>query len=511
MHMLTFWGHNCFSYESKKSIFITDPWFSTDGGFLGTWHQYPDNSHLALRLIDKVKQSDKNVYIYVSHEHSDHFDREFLAMLPKGINYILPKFSDNFLFREISSEIAVGCSVIQLSNAQTLNIDSHTKATIYISEVGINRDSAIAIDIDGDVFFNQNDCKIFDLISNLEFKIKYYSCQFSGANYHPCCYTYSDEKMKRISIDKVESKLHTLCQTLKTLQPEFYLPSAGPAIFPFLPDNHPARSIDSTFIHQDYLGKYLAKEGIKNAIYLSPGDKFSHLHTTPIPAPTQDTITKYRESRKDLWQQLENGFSVEKFKDVIVHKLAQIKDVDIEGQPLIVFKWGEDAANDAISLDINRKELFDGDQSVDKSLFHGVYLVEAEPKFFGQLCLTERWQDVFLSLRQSVHRSPDKFSNIVNLFLYSDGSIRETFESTRGIPDDKFLLALNHEKYECRKYCPHQGADLSKARIIKGRYIVCPRHGWKFDLDDGGINVESGLTLEAKVIEGASSDSASQC
>ena len=500
--MLTFWGHNCFSYESQKSLFITDPWFSKNGGFLGTWHQYPDNSHLASQLISKIKQSTKNVYIYVSHEHSDHFDREFLAMLPKEINYILPKFSDNFLFQEISTKIAVGSRVIQLSNAQTLNIDKHTKATIWISEVGINRDSAIAINIDGNVFLNQNDCKIFDLISNLEYKVKYYSCQFSGANYHPCCYMYPDDKMKRISIEKVESKLHTLCQSLKILQPEFYLPAAGPAVFPFLPDDHPARSIDSTFIHQDYLGKYLAREGINNVIYLSPGDKFSDLHINPIPAPTQDTIANYRENRKDLWQQLENSFSVDKFKDVIAHKLAQIRDVDIGGQPLIVFKWGKDAVNDAVSLDINRKELFGGDLSADKAVINGIYLIEAEPRFFGQLCETERWQDVFLSLRQRVHRNPDKFSNIVNLFLYSDGSIRDTFESTRDSPGEKFLLALDKEKYECRKYCPHQGADLSQARIVNGRYLVCPRHGWRFDLDDGGINAESGLTLEAKIVDG---------
>ena len=31
---LKFWGHNCFSVTSGKTLLITDPWFSKSGAFL---------------------------------------------------------------------------------------------------------------------------------------------------------------------------------------------------------------------------------------------------------------------------------------------------------------------------------------------------------------------------------------------------------------------------------------------------------------------------------------------
>ena len=40
-HKLKYWGHNCFSVESKSSLLLIDPWFSDKGAFFSSWFQYP--------------------------------------------------------------------------------------------------------------------------------------------------------------------------------------------------------------------------------------------------------------------------------------------------------------------------------------------------------------------------------------------------------------------------------------------------------------------------------------
>ena len=44
------------------------------------------------------------------------------------------------------------------------------------------------------------------------------------------------------------------------------------------------------------------------------------------------------------------------------------------------------------------------------------------------------------------------------------------------------------EVYAYRNVCPHQGGPVAEGRVDTGdRRVVCPWHGWEFDLD-GGAN-----------------------
>ena len=59
------------------------------------------------------------------------------------------------------------------------------KILLKIADIGVNHDAAILIKTDDISFFNQNDCKIFDRLGELDQDIDFYSVQFSGANAHP--------------------------------------------------------------------------------------------------------------------------------------------------------------------------------------------------------------------------------------------------------------------------------------------------------------------------------------
>jgi UDP-MurNAc hydroxylase len=121
------------------------------------------------------------------------------------------------------------------------------------------------------------------------------------------------------------------------------------------------------------------------------------------------------------------------------------------------------------------------------------------------MCSDFRWQDIYLSLRAHPCRSPDNFDNYVNLFLFSDPeSIRESFISSLTISDEKIVkVDSSGECYEMNRYCPHQGADLSDAEINEHNEVICPRHGWRFSLDQMGRSLDSSHTIRAKKLKGS--------
>jgi UDP-MurNAc hydroxylase len=114
----------------------------------------------------------------------------------------------------------------------------------------------------------------------------------------------------------------------------------------------------------------------------------------------------------------------------------------------------------------------------------------------------EKWQNVALSLREKIVRRPDKFSNILNIFLFSDlEDLRDNLIDTINISNERIMVINDAgEQYEVNRFCPHQGADLCNALITKENILICPRHGWEFDLDKDGVNKSSGETLNSKKI-----------
>ena len=102
---------------------------------------------------------------------------------------------------------------------------------IFLDETGINRDSAILIKLPDNK--TKNDCKLHDkvkYIKKIYGKIDIFTCQFTGATMHPICYQYS-KKDKKISSKKRNDKFNGVLKSINDLNPEYYIPSAGPACF----------------------------------------------------------------------------------------------------------------------------------------------------------------------------------------------------------------------------------------------------------------------------------------
>ena len=163
--MIKFLGHAGFMYETKNEMILMDPWMSKEGAFDSSWYQFPSNHKLGDEIRESISKTDKDVYIYISHEHKDHFDVPFLKTLELSkINFITPKFRRDHV-----------ASVLKKLNPKSVNtpIDSeiveigNLEVRLFLDDQEIVRDSAIGlIDKDKDfTFLNLNDCKVFIFIS----------------------------------------------------------------------------------------------------------------------------------------------------------------------------------------------------------------------------------------------------------------------------------------------------------------------------------------------------------
>ncbi len=93
---------------------------------------------------------------------------------------------------------------------------------LFLDDSGLNRDSGILVQAEGEVFLNLNDCKLYDELSSITQKhgpISVFSCQFSGATWHPTCYDYSAEEYSSISARKRISKFEMVARGIETVQP----------------------------------------------------------------------------------------------------------------------------------------------------------------------------------------------------------------------------------------------------------------------------------------------------
>ena len=482
---IRFLGHNCFVIDDGVTCVVTDPWFSKSGAFLGSWFQYPPNQHLADQVLQLLANRDG--LVYVSHEHSDHFDEEFLSALPAGTPVCTARYDDRYLADRLE---LMGLRVIEVEDGESTRHGS-AKVTIFKVESGIARDSAALIEMSGVRFLDQNDCKMFDRLDVIPRPVTHYAVQFSGASWYPACYELSTAEKARRARDLTANKVRNVGAALRALEPEVYLPSAGPVVFPFLPADFDSDPAATTFVHQSVLAEQLEVPPSTRVAYLRPGETLSDdVGSEPIPPPTRAEIDAYATDLIDRWSSSDDVLDRRLLLKEVEARLALLADHDLGQPPLVEFVWGE-GPSDRLLIDLAGGQARFGEVAPEDS---EVTVIRASERYFQLLATIDRWQEVVHSFRARVTRRPDVFNNAVNLFLYSD---KQTLsESLGGVASDRFEVTSDGRRFELDRRCPHQGADLSHGSLEDG-CVVCPRHGWRFDLSNGGRDARSGTTVNA--------------
>ena len=521
--MLTFTGHAGFQYETENTIILMDPWMSRYGAFDQAWYQFPPNHKLGDEIRDLINITEKDVYIYISHEHKDHFDIPYLETLDQSeINYITPKFRRDHVVKKLA----------ELKPKEVYALEDSSKFTVgdldiylFVDDNELNRDSGIGI-VDnkrGSTILNLNDCKIYDRIPeliNLIGKVDIFACQFSGAVFHPVAYDYPEKKYAEISKSKVEGKFGSVKKVIEEIHPRVYIPSAGPPVFLdeslFHINFQESNIFPSPLIFRDYLHQNLSKVEVcvpvpgTNLIINEEGIDITHPVSNPEELFDLNTLESYQSSVKAILKERKD--STESYDPELIFELllkelkSKLLDFKITHDMEVVLKFSiNEIADKAIYIDFNDLNIFS--DSVENSMgANNIYEISASAGDIGRLLDGyQNWDDFMLSFRHKLHRTPDVYQVAINGFLVMEKEDINAFCSN--------LMKLENQKeritvevggvdYSIDKFCPHQGTDLSTASVEDGRYLVCPKHRWMFDMEDGGKAIEADATINAVDLDG---------
>ena len=172
MSNLEFVNHACFFYENIDFIFICDPW--VEGTAFNDGWNLLDCSTSNKELISKLSKNTKDIYIWYSHEHSDHFSISFLKEL-KGIENAVKIFFQNTFDKRVKKYLKANkYKIKELKIGDRFYLDEKHWINLFPWKSG---DSFLIMHFDNSNIMNLNDC-----ITSSEkdfIKIKNY-CQIYG-------------------------------------------------------------------------------------------------------------------------------------------------------------------------------------------------------------------------------------------------------------------------------------------------------------------------------------------
>lgn len=518
--LLHFFGHASFGIAGESTWLLTDPWYSSTGAYGGAWFQFPKNHH-ALSIVREL-DADKAKYVYVSHDHKDHCDERVLSSLAEdGYHAVIPKFYTSSKLDHVIDSIFEPPRITRLDDKETLDLGD-MQLTIFTAEEGINCDSAVLVKGAFGSFLNLNDCKIFDRIEYIQQhygNIDVFTVQYSGASMHPICYEFEASEYKKVSRTKRRRKLNAVRNAVKKLNPDFYIPSAGPAVF--LDDSLYEVNFDddSVFPKPWDVSAYLEKGTDTKVVTLDVGG------TLDIESGEIELASPQAISRENLRQYLDS------YRQAVVRSAPKHRSMaDVSSQLLqnlndklakipeqghlstdLYFVVKDDAGDKRRVLRCPKGRNKALEVSLDDVPDTNRVVMTATLAAWTELFEIHNgnWEDFCLSFRFTISRRPDAYDTATNIFLFSsvDDIEKRWLQNLRVVENtERIVVDANGKRYEINRYCPHAGADLTYAHF-EDNCLICPRHQWRYDLSAGGHNAESGLSIEAHCVEGRSSTS----
>jgi UDP-MurNAc hydroxylase len=501
---ITFLGHAGFCVETEHAIVITDPWLSPNGAFDSAWFQYPRNHHLAALVQEKLADDSKARYVYISHEHKDHLDVDFMASLRcRDFTLVIPQFRRDYLETAFADYRCL--DVVACADGGEVEIPGGS-LKLYLDDSELNRDSAILVRAGDTRFLDLNDCRIFDalpMILREEGSIDVFACQFSGAGWHPTCYAYPRETYTAISEKKVRAKFLAVARALTTLKPRVYIASAGPPcfldprllhlnfepvnIFPRPPQLH-------AFLEQrvgsqgtswpDMMPGDIVDAEAGSVVYRSPERVDESTHERYVRSYAALYEGFFEERRRRFEEQGQNGHLLESLRAALLDKLEGLTLHDRIETPL--FFVLEDQPERFLRVDFPKKQVEYATVADDTNQY-----TIAAPSWEVARVLDGKitWDDFSLSFRMELNREPDVYHTVVQGFLRLETEDMNWFcAKLLNIENnqERIVVEAGGRRYAVNRYCPHQGGDLTRAWVEEDRFLTCPRHQWQFDLENEG-------------------------
>lgn len=215
---ITYLGHAAILLEGGGTRILMDPWL-TDPAYHGSWWHYPP---LALGPRD-IPRPD---WIYISHEHADHFDPPSLEQLDRGIPIVIANFR-NKRFRDRLGALGFG-DVTELDFGRKKRCGG-----LEIELIAPDRvwdDSAILLKDGTHVVLNVNDCHL-DVATlerlGRENDIDLAFLTFTGASQYPGCFELPPEEKRRRFLASKRAHLEEFVHWARLLRTKRAVPAAG--------------------------------------------------------------------------------------------------------------------------------------------------------------------------------------------------------------------------------------------------------------------------------------------
>jgi hypothetical protein len=146
---VVFVNHACFQLETPQSSFLVDPWFS-GGIFNDSWRLLEDTDPDRLDL-SRLR------YLWISHEHPDHFHFPTLRLLrgrvPSPVTAFFRRLPDKSVKNEL---VKMGYRVVELGDGVPHEVEPGLTIRCY----GCGGDSALLVDAGGTMIADTNDCAV---------------------------------------------------------------------------------------------------------------------------------------------------------------------------------------------------------------------------------------------------------------------------------------------------------------------------------------------------------------
>jgi UDP-MurNAc hydroxylase len=349
-------------------------------------------------------------------------------------------------------------------------------------------------------------------------RIDILAAQFSGATWHPTCYEYPTEQYQNISKKKMISKFEATAKAIETIKPRMYLPSAGPACFldPMLAhlNFEPINIFPRNAKVLDYLNKRLQRTYPVNAPDLMPGDVIdvgrADWAYRVAARVTEDNVQEYLQAYQARYAGLFNARRhnpsnaslecvLERLKNELEAKLEKFT-LSERIDRCLYFRFREPYAK---MLRVNFKDCqVDVVSDIAESNFYSI----AAPSWEVERVLNRRltWEDFSLTFRMRLSREPDVYQTLIQGFLIMEPEDLNHFCArllNLEAQKERIIVEAGGCRYAVNRYCPHQGGDLSEGWIEEDRYLVCARHRWRYDLQNGGKSDTSADTIDAVALE----------
>src|SRR5215472_3112041 len=180
---VTYLGHAAILVEAGGARVLMDPWL-TDPTYHGTWWHFPP-LELGVRDLPRID------YLYISHEHPDHFDPPTLAQLDKNIQVVIPQFRKRRLHERLS---AIGFRHIhELPYHSDFACGGSGPTLRLIAPDRAWDDSALLLRHDDVTVLDVNDCHLSEATLTAlgrDYAIDLAFLTFTGASQYPGCFDF---------------------------------------------------------------------------------------------------------------------------------------------------------------------------------------------------------------------------------------------------------------------------------------------------------------------------------